>query len=43
MYDWVLNTVSEGFVQDVPREELAIVPVVESLTKLLDKSITKIK
>ena len=24
MYDWVLNTPSEGFVQDVSREKLAI-------------------
>ena len=30
--DWVLNTPLEGFVQDAPREELAIAPVVESLT-----------
>ena len=33
MYDWVLNTVSEGFVQDVPREELAIVPVCRKFNK----------
>ena len=32
MYDWVLNTHLEGFLQDAPREELAIPPVVESLT-----------
>ena len=32
MYDWVLNTPLEGFVQDAPREQLAIAPVVESLT-----------
>ena len=32
MYDWVLNTPLEGFVQYAPREELAIAPVVECLT-----------
>ena len=32
MYDWVLNTPLEGFVHDAPREELAIAPVLESLT-----------
>ena len=32
MYDWVLNTPLEGFVQDVQREELATAPVVECLT-----------
>ena len=31
MYDWVLNTPLEGFVQDAPRKELAITPVLESL------------
>ena len=31
MYDWVLNTPLEGFVQDAPRDELAIEPVVECL------------
>ena len=25
MYDWVLNTSLQGFVQDAPRKELAIV------------------
>ena len=32
MYDWVLNMLSEGFIQDAPQEELAIAPVIESLT-----------
>ena len=33
MYDWVLNTLLEGLVQDTPREKLlAIDSVVESLT-----------
>ena len=32
MYDWVLNTPFEGFLQDAPREGLAIASVVESLT-----------
>ena len=32
MYDWVLNTPLEGFVQDALREELAIAPAVECLT-----------
>ena len=32
MYEWILNTPLEGFVQDAAREELAIAPVVESLT-----------
>ena len=32
MYDWVLNMLSEGFIQDVPQEELVIPPVIESLT-----------
>ena len=32
MYDWVLNTPLEGFVQNALREELAIAPVVEILT-----------
>ena len=32
MYDWVINTPLEGFVQDHPREELAIASVVECLT-----------
>ena len=32
MYDWVLNTPLEGFVQDGPQEELAIAPVDECLT-----------
>ena len=40
MYDWVLNMSLEGFVQDASRQELAIVPVVESLKTILDKSIT---
>ena len=31
MYDWVLSTPLKGFVQDVPREELAIATVVECL------------
>ena len=30
--DWVLDTPLEGFVQDAPREELDIAPVVECLT-----------
>ena len=30
--DWVLNTPLEGVIHDAPREKLAIVPVVESLT-----------
>ena len=29
MHNWVLNTPLEGFVQDAPRKELAIAPVVE--------------
>ena len=29
MHDWVLNTPLEGFVQDVPQEELAIALVAE--------------
>ena len=29
MYDWVLNTLLEGFVQDATRKELAIGPAVE--------------
>ena len=32
MYDWVLDTPLEGFVQDTPREELDTAPVVECLT-----------
>ena len=32
MYDWVLDTPLEGFVQDALREELAIAPAVECLT-----------
>ena len=32
MYDWVLDTPLEGFVQDAPREELDTVLVVECLT-----------
>ena len=32
MNNWVLNTPLEGFVQDAPREELAIAPVLECLT-----------
>ena len=32
MYDRVLNTPSEGFVQDAPREKLATSPVAECLT-----------
>ena len=32
MHNWVLNTPLEGFVQDAPRKELAIAPVVEYLT-----------
>ena len=31
MYDWVLNKPFEDFVQDIPREELAIALVVECL------------
>ena len=29
MYDWVLHIPLEGFLQDAPREELAIASVVE--------------
>ena len=29
MYEWVLNTPLKGFAQDVPREELAIAPLVD--------------
>ena len=32
MYDQVLNTPLKDFVQDAPREELAIAPVEECLT-----------
>ena len=32
MYDWVLDTSLDGFVQDAPQEELDTAPVVESLT-----------
>ena len=32
MNEWVLNTLLEGFVQDVPREELVIAPAVEYFT-----------
>ena len=32
MYDWVLNTPLKSFVQDAPRIELAIAPVVECFT-----------
>ena len=32
MYDWVLNTPLEGFVQDAAREELAIALLLECLT-----------
>ena len=32
MYDLILNTPLEGFVQDAPQEELATTPVVECLT-----------
>ena len=32
MYEWVLNTLLEGFVLDAPWEELAAAPVVECLT-----------
>ena len=32
MYDWVLNTPLEGFVQDAPSKELVIGPVDECLT-----------
>ena len=31
IYDCVLNTPLEGFVQDVPREQLSIAPVVDCL------------
>ena len=31
MYDWVLDTPLEDFVQDASRKELAIAPVVECL------------
>ena len=31
MYDWVLDTPLEGFVQDAPRQELDTAPAVESL------------
>ena len=33
MYNWVLNTPLEGFVPDATRQDLAIAPVVECLTK----------
>ena len=33
MYDWVLNTPLEGFVQNAPREEPVIAPVVECLAR----------
>ena len=39
IYDWVLSTSLEGFVQDSPWEELVIAPVVECL-KTSGKSIT---
>ena len=39
MYGWVLNTPLEGFVQDAPREEPAVAPVVESLTTTTRQSI----
>ena len=44
MYDWVLNTPLEGFVQDVTRKELAIGPVVEGCitNKLASNSTTNI-
>ena len=32
MYDWILNTPLEGFVQDAPQEELAIAHVAGNLT-----------
>ena len=32
MYDWVLDTPLDGFVQDAPQEEIDTAPVVESLT-----------
>ena len=32
MDGWVLNTPFKGFVQDAPREELAIGPVIECQT-----------
>ena len=35
MYDWVLDTPLEGFVQDAPREELDTAPVVECLTEIV--------
>ena len=40
MYDWVLSTALEGFVQDAPREERATAPVVECLTATAWKTIT---
>ena len=32
MYNWIRNTPLEGFIQDAPREELAIAPIAESFT-----------
>ena len=32
MYDRILNKLLDGFVQDAPREELAIAPVTECST-----------
>ena len=32
MYGRILNTLLEGFVQNDPREELAVAPVIECLT-----------
>ena len=32
MYDWVIDTPLEGYVQDAPREELGTAPVDECLT-----------
>ena len=32
MYDWVLDTPLEGFVQDAPQKELDTAPVVECFT-----------
>ena len=42
MYDWVLNTPLEGFVQDAPREELAIALVVECFTTVSKSTTNKL-
>ena len=40
MYDWVLITPLEGFVEDAPRKEIAIAPIAEYLKQLLGRSIS---